>query len=168
MSAVLTLKNLVRTYRPEVIFLYETLVLASKIEEVRRRIRFYCCFAVDRDDRGGGVGILWRSSIKYEITNSSLHHINVDVDDPVKGKWRMTGFYGFPQRTRRRESWALLRRIAGMSQAPWCIVGNFNDLLSPTDKLGRCDHPSYLMRGFRNVINNACLIDFPLEGYPFT
>lgn len=36
------------------------------------------------------------------------------------------------------------------------------------DKKGRVDHPSWLIDGFRNVVNECNLIDLPLVGYPFT
>lgn len=48
------------------------------------------------------------------------------------------------------------------------ILGDFNDLLFPDDKWGRCDHPPYLMRGFRKAIIDAHLIDIDMVGYPFT
>ncbi|KAH9670971.1 reverse transcriptase domain-containing protein [Citrus sinensis] len=40
---------------------------------------------------------------------------------PELGKWRLTGFYGFPESSRRRESWDLLRLLAGSSNLPWLI-----------------------------------------------
>lgn len=55
-----------------------------------------------------------------------------------------------------------------MSSIPWCIVGDFNDLLSNEDKCGRVEHPSWLLSGFCNVIPECNLIDVQLEGYPFT
>lgn len=55
LSAVPTLKNLIRSHKPDFIFLYETLVNENKIEDVCRKIGFNGCFAVDREGRGGGV-----------------------------------------------------------------------------------------------------------------
>lgn len=44
------LKDLIRTHKVDVVFLYETLVHANKIEEVRRRIGFdYCLRLIGRD-----------------------------------------------------------------------------------------------------------------------
>nr|KYP45090.1 hypothetical protein KK1_033372 [Cajanus cajan] len=47
-------------------------------------------------------------------------------------------------------------------------MGDFNDLLSNADKRGPVDHPSWLFRGFREVVVEANLVDIPLCGYPFT
>lgn len=49
--------------------------------------------------------------------------------------------YGFPKRSHRRESWNLLRTLARMLNLPWCVIGDFNDLLDAEDKRGRVDHP---------------------------
>lgn len=55
-----------------------------------------------------------------------------------------------------------------MSQLPWCVIGDFNDILSPDEKRGRVEHPHWLMRGFREVVNSCNLSDVALEGYLFT
>lgn len=140
----------------------------NKIEEVRRRIGFDGCFAVDKVGRNGGVAFFCRNSLKCEIVSYSFHHVDVCIDDARKGKWRITGFYGFPERTCRRESWALLRRLAGTLSLPRCVIGDFNDLLFPDDKWGWVDRPNYLFKGFREAVQVAGLIDLNLEGYPFT
>lgn len=58
--------------------------------------------------------------------------------------------------------------FATMSQLPWCIIGDFNDILSDSDKNGRVAHPQWLLIGFREAILYCNLTDIPLEGYPFT
>ncbi|XP_057803521.1 uncharacterized protein LOC131018835 [Salvia miltiorrhiza] len=86
----------------------------------------------------------------------------------TKGDWRFTGFYGFPERGRRRESWNLLRRLAVINSLPWVIAGDFNDLLDPGDKRGRVDHPNWLFSGFRSAIMDCGLSDIPLTGHQYT
>ena len=61
---------------------------------------------------------------------------------PKLGVWRLTGFYGFSESSRRRESWDLLRLLAGSSELPWVCIGDFNDLLAATEKRGRIAHPN--------------------------
>jgi chemotaxis protein histidine kinase CheA len=55
-----------------------------------------------------------------------------------------------------------------MSNLPWCVIGDFNDLLSQEDKKGRLPHPNWLCSGFRSAVNDCDLTDIHLEGYPFT
>jgi hypothetical protein len=55
-----------------------------------------------------------------------------------------------------------------MSPLSWCVIGDFNDLLSQADKKGRLPHPNWLCTGFRSAVNDCDLTDIQLEGYPFT
>lgn len=57
---------------------------------------------------------------------------------------------------------------ADLSDLPWCVIGDFNDMLSSEDKRGIHDHPEWCIRGFRSVVIDSGLVDIPLEGYPFT
>lgn len=149
-------------------FLFETLVHSNKIEEIRIQIGFESAFSVDRVGRSGGVAVLWRSQNQCTVTGFSRNHIDMDVNNDANHHWRITGFYGFPERSRRRDSWELLRQLHAKSPLPWCCIGDFNDLLSPDDKKGGADHPSWLFNGFRAVVTECGLFDLPLTGYPFT
>jgi hypothetical protein len=55
-----------------------------------------------------------------------------------------------------------------MSDLPWCIIGDFNDLLSQVDKRGTLPHPNWLCNGFRSAVSDCDLTDIYLEGYPYT
>jgi len=58
--------------------------------------------------------------------------------------------------------------LKAMCSLPWCIIGDFNDLLSQEDKKGQHPHPNWLSMGFTEVITECNLQDVKLEGYPFT
>ena len=88
------LSELVKTHRPTVIFLFETLVNSNKIESLRVKLGFPNALAVDRSGRGGGAVVLWNDLEKCRVTSFSTHHIDLEIDDEVRGKWRLTGFYG--------------------------------------------------------------------------
>lgn len=124
----------------------------SKVEELKFKLGFGNCFAVDREGRSGGVAILWKNKYNFRVINYSMNYINMEVVDSSKGAWRLTGFYGIPHRSQRRQSWNIIRSLSSMSPLPWCIIGDFNDILSVEDKQGSVDHPAWLFRGFREVV----------------
>ncbi|KAJ8649330.1 hypothetical protein MRB53_002353 [Persea americana] len=146
----------------------ETLVNANKIEEIRCRLGFAGSFTVDRTGRGGGLAVLWKSENLCIITGYSSHHIDMEVLDLQHSRWRLTGFYGHSERSRRTESWDLLRNLFVASTLAWCCLGDFNNLLSVEDKHGGVDYPQWLLTGFRNAVSDCSLFDMPLCGYPFT
>ena len=38
--------------------------------------------------------------------------------------------------TERQSLWAILNHIANSAQGPWCVMGDFNAVLSPGDRMG--------------------------------
>jgi exonuclease III len=137
-SAVPSLRDRIRNHKPDIVFICETLCHANKIEEVRRIVGYEACFAVDREGRSGGLAMLWKNNNICEIQNYSRSFINVIVKaNDHNQEWRLTGFYGIPQREQRRESWNILRMLYQQSTLPWCIVGDFNDVLS------NCNNPFF-------------------------
>jgi len=139
---------------------------SNKIDELKYMLVFDYCFSVDRTGRGGGLACLWKKNLNCTITNYSQNHIDMEIDDSLRGKWRLTGFYGMPGR--RRQSWNLLRQISNLSQLPWCIIGDFNDTLSANEKKGRSDRQPWLIQGFRQAVLDVGLVDIHMDGYVFT
>lgn len=37
--------------------------------------------------------------------------------------WRFTGYYGYLERSRKKESWQLVKHLATLSSLPWVIMG---------------------------------------------
>lgn len=58
--------------------------------------------------------------------------------------------------------------LASHHDALWVCLCDFNDILSSNEKRGGRPQPSRLINGFRKVISNSGLIEFPTRGYPFT
>ena len=84
--AVHALSELVKTHKPTVIFLFETLVQSNKIECLRVKLGFQNALAVDRSGRGGGATVLWNDLDKGRVTSFSTHHIDLEIEDEVRGK----------------------------------------------------------------------------------
>ncbi|KAL8534133.1 hypothetical protein ACS0TY_010225 [Phlomoides rotata] len=166
-ATVPALCELVRARRPDIVFLFETIVVAARLEVVRIKLKFDYCFAVDCIGYSGGLCVFWNKKASCQVVNYSQNHIDLHIVDD-RFTWRLTRFYGIPQRNRRRSSWNLLRSLAKMSILPWLTIGDFNDLLCESDKRGRVQHPRWLFRGFRETMEDCGLSDVFLNGHKFT
>ena len=111
---------------------------------------------------------LWKQAAHCQVAGYSSHHIDMLFMDNNIVSWRLSCYYEYPERTRRRESWSLIRRLANISNVPWCIWGDFNDLQFASDKKGTIAHPQYLLDGFQNVIEECQLSEISLRGGKFT
>ncbi|KAL8106069.1 hypothetical protein AgCh_029753 [Apium graveolens] len=85
-------------------------------------LRFDNHRVVDCVGRSGGVALLWKNNVKLCVTNHDRNFIDVEIMNANMTKWRLTGFYGFPERARRRESWNLLKWLANKSDLPWVVI----------------------------------------------
>jgi len=165
-STIPDLKYLVRHFSPDLLFLSETLAHRNKIEELRLLLGYDSCFHVDRTGRAGGLAIFWKNSLHCQLFNFSSNHITVEIVNNILGTWRVTGYYGYPNGGRRTTAWNFLRQLSSQFLGPWCIFGDFNDILDASEKRGR--NIIWLINGFRQAVIDSGLSDVPIEGYPYT
>lgn len=166
--AVRVLRDILRSHQPNFLFLSETLSVGSKIAELSLKLGFSNFFAVDKHGRGGGLAAMWKHTMVCQVVGSSQNHIDVAVKESNNVSWRLSCYYGFPERERRQEAWDFLRSLATNSQAPWCVIGDFNDILYSYDKKGRHPHPQRYMNGFKQAIEDCSLIEIDLLGGRYT
>ena len=126
------------------------------------------CFGVKRHGYGGGLALLWNSSVALHIQSYSNHHIDVNVLHEDGMRWRVTGFYGHPKSAMRVHSWALLRQLHRSRSMPWSVMGNFNEITSLDEQWGRGDRSLVQMEGFREVLSEVSLLDLGYFGLDFT
>ncbi|EEF32497.1 conserved hypothetical protein [Ricinus communis] len=53
-----------------------------------------------------------------QLLSYSSKHIDIVVSFPDMATWRLTRFYGYPERHRCRESWNILRNLSQKSNLP--------------------------------------------------
>ena len=93
-----------------------------------------------------------------EAWNCCQNFIDMVVKIPDLPVWRVTDFYGCPERRGRRESWDILLNLSNKSDLPWCIVGDFNDILTNSYNKGRVRHPLSLIVGFQTTVQQCLFI----------
>ncbi|KAL8115437.1 hypothetical protein AgCh_022072 [Apium graveolens] len=117
---------------------------------------------------GGGLALFWKHAGGVVIIYSTQNYIDFEVMNEQVGKWRYTGFYGCPERSRRYESWKVLKGLKHKSLLPWCIIGDFNDMINVSEKRGGRRQPRYLMEGFKQTIEECGLVDLGFKSEAFT
>jgi hypothetical protein len=112
------------------VFISKTRQQNNKVSNLGFRIGRNKAFVVDGHGKGGGLVLFWDDSLKISILSYGLHYINTliwDVDHHAH--WRGTFVYGEPRTHERSKMWELLRRLKPVSQAPWMLIGDFNEAL---------------------------------------
>lgn len=167
--SVQTLQELARDKRPNFIFLIESLCSFARLKEIKVMLDYDGFFHVDPEGRSGGFGFFFWISVQ-SISLIGLSHFSIDVQAEVLGLGllRVTSFYGHPDRRYRGESWTLLRQLQLTSSLPWLVCGDFNCVLSQSEKRGGPPYPSNLINGFRSVLDDTGLHEITLHGFEFT
>ncbi|KAM6584602.1 hypothetical protein CsatB_011604 [Cannabis sativa] len=133
-----------------------------------RMLKFEGVFGVEAQGSSGGLALLWKNKDDGRVLGYSNSHIDFLVESSEKGAWKLTGFYGEPERNNRHRSWTLLRTLATDSTLPWCVIGDLNNIVRHEDKRGGRPYPQRLIDGFQQALNDCNLIDMELVGHPFT
>lgn len=141
-AAIQFLRELIRVQRPHVPH-------SNKIDDD------HCAFTVNCSGRSRGLCLLWNSTSNCVISSYSQKHVDAIILED-EGNWRFTGFYGFPERSRRRLSWNLMRMLAVSNTLPWVVMGDFNNLLTPEDKGG----PSILIGYSKVSVKQLSIVTF--------
>lgn len=142
------LQDTVRQERPNVVFLCETLSSKERMEWVRSRLKFHGMIVVEAEGRSGGLGLIWREDVDVNLLSLSINHIDVEIHITGNQPWRLTGFYGEPNRNLRSRTLNLLRTLVRDSNLPWCIIGDMNNIVNQNDKKGGAAYPQNLIDGF--------------------
>jgi ribonuclease HI len=162
-------RRLVKEKRPNLVFLMETKLRKYKLENIRVKVGFTNMFVVDCVGKSGGLALFWDDGWEVEVQNYSHRHINAIVHNQNNGlDWKFTGFYGHPNPAKRHEAWDLLKHLAHLTPNPWICIGDFNEILTMSEKLGGKLRHNNLMEAFRQTLEACGLTDLGFIGPKFT
>ncbi|XP_075665228.1 uncharacterized protein LOC142634864 [Castanea sativa] len=163
------LKKAIRIEDPTIVFLMETKLDEDWMTIVRNQCGFKQSFIVPSVGLSGGLALFWKCEINIDVFKSSLSHIDAVVDGGDKfGLCHLSDFYGNPDTSLRTHSWNLLKELCGLSQLPWLVVGDFNEITCAREKEGGAPMPNHQMARFNNTINFCGLREVAFVGPCFT
>lgn len=64
---------------------------------------------MDAHGHRGGLALFWKNERGIIFKSSTLNYIDFEVFNEQVGRWRYTGFYGYSDRSRRVDSWNLIK-----------------------------------------------------------
>lgn len=123
---------------------------------------------VDVQGHSGGLAFLWKNKDEANLLSYSRNHIDLRVKPLGMREFRLTCLYGESDRTKRKETWSLIRNLATDNDFPWCVIGELNNMTSQDYKKGGPPYPNWLIQGFKEVLTDCDLRDMDLEGYQYT
>ena len=131
-------KNFLRAHRVDLVCLQET-----KVKEMNNAVvrsigvgRFLNWKALNVEGTAGGILLLWDkrkiSMVDYVVGSFSVSCLFRMVKDGYQ--WVFFGVYGPVERSLKESFWEELGLISGMWEEPWCVGGDFNEILYPNER----------------------------------
>ncbi|XP_041011306.1 uncharacterized protein LOC121255085 [Juglans microcarpa x Juglans regia] len=132
------LRDLVKKEALDILFLQETKLKARQMNQSKFQIGFQNCFVVDCEGRSGGLAMLWKYEIDLTVLSFSKFHVDakITVDVVNNLEWFLTSVYGCPYTSHRWETWNLIKSLCHREEKAWLVFGDFNEILTLSEKCG--------------------------------
>ena len=138
-QVLLELQFLKRTYKPDIIFLLETMVNERNILQLLPRIGFEHFDFVTPNNHSGGLVVLWHNTnVHASILRKEQRAIHMLVHDvSTNQEVIISGIYAPAQQRDKDVFWTQLYHLNEVLNLPWCLIGDFNELAAPNEKTWR-------------------------------
>ena len=159
------IKNFLRSQRADLVCLQETKVQEMNINMVRSLGVGRCLNwkALNAEGSAGGILLLWDNS-RISLVDSVVGRFSVSCLFRMAKdgfQWAFSRVYGPVEKRLRESFWEELGSIKGLWEDPWCVGGDFNEILYPNERF-RGGRISNSMRRFSDILNDLELRDLPL------
>jgi hypothetical protein len=147
----------------------ETKLDEPSMREITSSLGFPFASLVPSIDISGGLCLCWKSGVDIEITSQNKNLINALIfSDPPFSPWMLSAIYVPPIAHLRNVFWESLNKTGQSFCGPRLCIGDFNVLLSQSDKRGGRPFASSYTNIFGSLISDHGLIDLGFSGNPFT
>lgn len=136
---IVTLKELVRINKPNVLVLVETHMGGAQAQKIASTLSYSGHTRVDTMGFSGGLWVYWKQEVvTVEPIIKHNQHITMDIKRVGATPWYFTAVYASPDPTKRSELWKELKDFAMYHDKPWIISGDFNDTRFPSERNRSC------------------------------
>jgi ribonuclease HI len=124
--------------------------------------------SVDARGHSGGIWLFKQQGINiaadiFEVYKDTIT-IRLSLGNAI---WFMTGIYASPVYTSRLELWNHLTELRKDIVEPWLLIGDFNDIIRPSEQKGGTFSHSRA-KAMSDVMDNCNLVDVNTTGGTFT
>ena len=125
-----------RRISPEIMFLQETMNQDEVVLRHFHKTEYTSHFTVPPSGTGGGLSLSWKPEVQVDILSSSSNFIDTSIS-MFQRSMMVTFIYGSPRQENRAQFWNQLTELGlGRDEEAWLVVGDFNDLLDNSEKIG--------------------------------
>lgn len=120
--------------------------------------------------KNGHICLFWKDAVQLKVmkTSDQMIHCSVQTDD--HGMLLFSFIYVANMREDRTHLCSDLRDLYSSIQSPWCLLGDFNDVIKPYEvfSLGNVVVKDQSMRDLEDLLSALKMMDHPAAGPFFT
>ncbi|XP_074298275.1 uncharacterized protein LOC141629118 [Silene latifolia] len=150
--------------------LLETKAKPSSLNRVRDSLYAgWCVLTNSLWHKGGRVWLLWKPhlyQIQFMEYNAQFIHVKVGELNSG-GSFYLTMVYAFNDLQDRKDLWNRLTHFKSLINGPWIVMGDFNTVLSPCERLGGQSTEEEIA-DFQDCVDCCNLVDISATGSYFT
>ncbi|KAL5133281.1 hypothetical protein HKD37_03G006639 [Glycine soja] len=165
------MQNFLRCKEINVMVVLETKLNKASVKEIMRRNfgdwHFTHNFA---SHNAGRILILWKQDkihLSVLESNAQLIHCAIDCKTTVK-RLQVSFIYVIHSIMARRSLWINLNSINANMNCPWLLIGDFNSILSPTDRFNGAEPNAYELQDFVDCYSDLGLGSINTHGPLYT
>ncbi|KAL0361394.1 UNVERIFIED_CONTAM: hypothetical protein Sradi_3823900 [Sesamum radiatum] len=133
-----TARSLLARYNPQVFVVLDTRIQAERAAPIIRRLQFDGSAVSSSIGLAGGMWVLWKNDL---VTVHQLHassrtiHVEVSLRGGIE-PFLMSAIHNHPQHHMQNQLWSELCSIASSIDMQWVVLGDFNNISHPHEKIG--------------------------------
>jgi hypothetical protein len=163
------LRALIRAHHPDLLFLSETKVPSSRFWSSLVGLGFSAWLEVPPVGIQGGIFLAWKFGVDIEPVRIDKNCISCLVySDPPNKPWLFSGVYAPHISQGRALFWNSLANLGNSFGGGWLLLGDFNSILSSSEKSGGRAFGSSAHGDFADFVHSNALIDLGFVGNKFT
>lgn len=161
------ISDLVKINRISILIICEPRVQFEPHQEFMFSLGFNMAEISNANGFSGGIWILWNKNVvSIEPVDVIPQAITVKVCNIGRQPWLLTAIYASTYPQIRRTLWDHLDTIPVRHNFPWFLTGDFNEILSVSDKSG--GPMTGRIAGFKSWVDRSAVIDMEFQGPAFT
>ena len=159
-----------RTINPDILILLETMVNCQNTDRIISKLGYSHFSSVPTDNHVGGLWILWNTAnVDVTILFKELRFIHCLVYDKISAKQCLiTAVYAPAQENQKNAFWNKLSQLHESIDQPWCILGDFNEMLHASEKIGGTPLSTGKIQRLPNFLHYSHSHDATVQGRLFT
>ncbi|XP_028090713.1 uncharacterized protein LOC114290913 [Camellia sinensis] len=124
--------------------------------------------AVDSAGAAGGLLCIWNPEV-FQLVDCCSNRYLIILSGTIYNSFEcvILNIYGPNDMRRRKVVWDSLARLKLVYNKPWCLGGDFNEIMSISERKG-CSRRDKGMREFNELIDNLEVVDLSMMGRKFT